>query len=132
MVLNIVSMTTSLAETTLQELYGNDYATGFVEDNRRYIADLLVSNIAGLNFREVKHDFSSLFGEDGQIRPKWFDHIKKNIEQMRNSLIVKKITDMNQIPRLLNEPQITYLKVFDLHRKNVYILFVTPYILDSL
>ena len=125
-------MSRSLSETTLQELYGDNYVTGFVQDNRRYIADLLVSNIAGMNFREVKHDYSGLFGENGQIRDEWFEHIKKNVEEMRNSLILRKINNPAEIPRLLNEPQISYLKVIDLHNKNIYILFVTPYILDSL
>tara|TARA_R100001163_G_C5068196_1_gene208154 strand:- start:5502 stop:5879 length:378 start_codon:yes stop_codon:yes gene_type:complete len=125
-------MSISLSETSLQELYGDDYVTGFVEDNRRYVADLLISNIAGMNWREIKHDFSSLFDESGQISQKWFNYISKNIQDMRPSLIIKRITDLSQIPRLQNEPQITYLKVFDLHRKNVYVLFVTPYILDSL
>jgi len=125
-------MSQLLQETSLQEIYGDGYVNEFVEDNRRYVADLLVSNIAGLNFREVKHDFSVLFDKDGQISQKWFDHIQKNIQSMRPGLVIRKVTDRNQIPRLLNEPQITYLKVFDLHRKNIYILFITPYILDSL
>lgn len=126
-------MSQVLQETTLQEIYGDSYVNDFVEDNRRYIADLLVSNIAGLNFREVKHDFSVLFDKTtGQISENWFKHIQKNIHDMRPGLIIRQVTDKNQIPRLLNEPEITYLKVFDLHRKNIYILFVTPYILDSL
>lgn len=125
-------MTSSLAETSLQEVYGDNYVSKFVEDNRRYVADLLISNVAGMNFREVKHDFSSLFGQRGGITEAWFDHIKKNVEQMRPSLIIQRITDPVQLPRIMNEPQISYFKVFDLHNKNIYIIFVTPYILDSL
>lgn len=125
-------MSAILPETPLQELYGDDFVQGFMNDNQRYVADLLVSNIAGLNFREVKHDFSSLFDQNGQVSDQWFNHIVKQVEEMRPTLIIRRINDLNQVPRLLNEPKITYLKVFDLHRKNIYILFVTPYILDSL
>jgi hypothetical protein len=125
-------MTSSLTETSLQEVYGDNYVSQFVEDNRRYVADLLVSNIAGMNFREVKHDFSSLFDREGGLSASWFQHLKKNVEHMRPSLIIQRITDPVQLPRILNEPQISYFKVFDLQNKNIYIIFVTPYILDSL
>lgn len=125
-------MSTSLMETSLQEVYGDNYVSQFVEDNRRYVADLLVSNIAGMNFREVKHDFSALFDKQGEISLTWFQHMKKNIEQMRPSLIIQRITNPIQLPRILNEPQISYFKIFDLQNKNIYIIFITPYILDSL
>jgi hypothetical protein len=126
-------MSSSLMETSLQEVYGDNYVSQFVEDNRRYVADLLVSNIAGMNFREVKHDFSPLFDkQQGELSTTWFQHIKKNIEQMRPSLIIQRITNPNQLPRILNEPQISYFKIFDLQNKNIYIIFITPYILDSL
>ncbi|MEX0595675.1 MAG: hypothetical protein WD512_04170 [Candidatus Paceibacterota bacterium] len=126
-------MSSSLMETSLQEVYGDNYVSQFVEDNRRYVADLLVSNIAGMNFREVKHDFSPLFDKQlGEISTTWFQHIKKHIEQMRPSLIIQRITNPNQLPRILNEPQISYFKIFDLQNKNIYIIFITPYILDSL
>jgi len=126
-------MSSSLAETSLQEVYGDNYVSKFVEDNRRYVADLLISNIAGMNFREVKHDFSSLFDQrTGEITASWFQHVKKNVEQMRPSLIIQRIVDPVQLPRILNEPQISYFKVFDLQNKNIYIIFITPYILDSL
>lgn len=125
-------MTTTLHETPLQEVYGDNYVSEFVAHNRRYVADLLVSNIAGMNFREVKHDYSVLFGQNKQLPDKWLNHISKRVAEMRPNLIVSRITDLNAVPRLLNEPQITYLKIIDMFRKNVYILFITPYIMDAL
>ena len=122
----------SLAETSLQELYGDTYASDFVEHNRRYVVDLIVSNIAGLNFREVKHDYGVLFGKERELPEKWYQHVKLNIEKMNPSLIITRVTNLKSIPRLLNEEQITYFKVIDLHRKSIYILFITPYILDAL
>lgn len=122
----------SLQETSLQEIYGDNYANDFVEHNRRYVADLIISNIAGLNFSEVKHDYQSLFGKSPTLPDKWFDHIKRNVEKMNPSLVVLKITNPEtQVPRLVNEPQVSYFHVVDLHRKKSYILILTPYIMDA-
>lgn len=125
-------MSASLNETSLQEIYGDNYANDFVEHNRRYVADLIISNIAGLNFREVKHDYGVLFGQNSMLPKKWFDHIQKNVHEMNPSLILKPITNLNSVPRLIEEPQVTYFKLVDLHRRKIYILFITPYILDAL
>lgn len=122
----------SLNESSLQEIYGDNYASDFVEQNRRYVADLIVSNISGMNFTEVKHDFGVLFGQGNRLPDKWFDHIQKNIKRINPSLIFEKITNPNAIPRLINEPQISYFKLIDLVRKKIYVLFLTPYILDAL
>lgn len=122
----------TLTETSLQELYGDDYANDFVEHNRRYVADLIISNVAGMNFREVKHDYAVLFGNSAKLPSKWFNHVKSNIEKMNPSLIVNEIIDYDALPRILDEEQITYFKLIDLHRKKLYILFITPYILDAL
>lgn len=122
----------SLVETSLQEIYGDTYASDFVEHNRRYVADLLVSNIAGLNFREVKHDFSVLFNEEIELPNKWLNHVITNVQKLNPNILVSRITNKNSIPRIIDEPQITYLKVLDLNRKKLYILFLTPYILDAL
>lgn len=125
-------MSASLNETPLQEIYGDNFANDFVEHNRRYAADLIVSNIAGLNFNEVKHDYRSLFGNQQSLPLKWFNYIQENIQRMNPSLILKKITNSNEIPRLINEQQISYFKILDLHRRKIYVVFLTPCILDAL
>jgi len=121
-----------LNETPLQEVFGDNYASDFVNHNRRYVADLIVSNIAGMNFREVKHDYAVLFGKHKELPDAWFQHIRDRVNDMRPNLIIKRITNLDAVPRLLNEPQISYFKIFDLHTKNIYILFITPYIMDAL
>ena len=125
-------MSIKLSETPLNEIFGDNYASEFTNHNRRYVADLIISNIAGMNFKEVKHDYAVLFGDKKELPEPWFQHIRDRISDLRPSLIIRRITDMNAIPRLLNEPQISYFKIFDLHTKNIYIIFITPYIMDAL
>jgi len=122
-----------LVETSLQEIYGDNYANDFVEHNRRYVADLVVSNVAALNFREVKHDYDVMFNGSNSLPEKWFKHIKTNVEKMNPNIIIRRITDpTRQVPRLVDEAQITYFHVIDLHRKRSYVVFITPYIMDAL
>ena len=117
--------------TSLQELYGDNFRNDFVNHNREYIAGLVVSNIAALNLKEVKHDFSVLFAEDGtELTPEWFQYIKTRIEKMNPFLTIDRITDTNAIPRLIEEEKITYLRIIDIHRKKIYLIFITPYIMD--
>lgn len=123
----------SLPETSLQEIYGDTYREDFLNHNKKYLADLLVSNIAARNFREVKHDFSKLFGTQTELPEHWFQKIKDNIEKMNPMLNLVRIRNTTALPRLVpNEQQISYLALFDLHTKKIYYLFITPYILDAL
>lgn len=123
----------SLQETSLQEIYGDNYQQDFLRHNKKYLADLLVSNIAALNFREVKHDFSKLFGTGTMLPEEWFQEVKMNVEKMNPRLNLIKIDDVAALPTIVpNEQQITYMALFDTHTKKVYYLYVTPYILDAL
>lgn len=117
--------------TSLQELYGDKYQDSFIQDNQEYVAGLLVSNIAARNFSEVKHDFSVLFANNSkQISNQWFQYIKNKVENMNQFLILTKITDYRELPKIIPEQQITYIKVIDKHSKKIYIIFITPYIMD--
>jgi hypothetical protein len=117
--------------SSLQELYGDNFVNDIKEHNQQYVAGLAVSNLAALNFKEVKHDFSSLFDpSSNQLSTLWFNYIKSRTEKLNPFLLLDRITNLNAIPRIINEPQITYLRIIDNNRKNVYILFITPFIID--
>jgi hypothetical protein len=123
----------SLTETSLQEIYGDTYQEDFLSHNKKYLADLLVSNIAARNFREVKHDFSKLFGTGRELPEQWFQQVKVNIEKMNPMLNIVRVTDLSALPTMVpNEQQISYFALFDMHNKKVYYLYVTPYILDAM
>jgi hypothetical protein len=118
--------------SSLQELYGDNFRGDFLEQNRQYVAGLAVSNIGSLNFREVKHDFSSLFENDSNdISDRWFSYIKTRAEKMNQFLILDRITDKRMLPRIIPEEKITYIRIVDTMRKKVYIIYMTPYILDT-
>lgn len=117
--------------SSLQELYGDSYRKDFVEQNREYIAGLIVSNIAALNVREVKHDFGVLFGESNELPEEWMQYVKKWTEKMNPFLLIDRLTDKTALPRIIPEEKVTYLRVIDTHRKKIYIVFITPYIMDS-
>jgi hypothetical protein len=114
----------------LQELYGDNHQASMKTFNQSYVADLAASNIAGQNFHEVRHDFQSLF-KDGQMTEQWFQYIKTKVENMQPKFILLRIKDKNTLPYLINEKEITYMKLADLNRKKFYVVFITPYILDS-
>jgi hypothetical protein len=115
---------------SLTELYGKDFQNEFVESNRKYVADLVVSNISGSNFDEVKHDFSPLF-EDNKISKKWSKYIEEKSHELNKSFIVKEFDDIKSIPIKLPENTISYFKVFDLRKKKIYLLYITPCVLDA-
>lgn len=115
--------------TSLQEIYGDKYQEVISDHNKQYIAGLVVSNVAGMNLREVKHDFGQLF-EGNTISSEWVKYITSRVSKLQPLLVMNHITDFSSVPRLIPEERISYFRLIDLHRKKVYVIFITPFIMD--
>ena len=115
---------------SLQEIYGDNHQNDMKSFNQNLLADRAVSNIAARNFHEVRHNFKPLF-QNGQLTDQWFQYIKTQVENTNPQLILLKVTDPNNLPYIINEREVTYMKIIDLHTKKFYLIFITPYLLDS-
>lgn len=115
--------------TSLQEVYGDGYQTVMSDHNKQYTAGLLVSNIAGRNLREVKHDFSNIF-EGNTISDEWQKYIMSRVNKLQPLLVMTPLTDLNSVPRIIPEERISYFRIIDLHCRKVYVIFITPFIMD--
>lgn len=115
--------------TSLQEIYGDKYQLVLSDHNKQYTAGLVVSNVAGMNLREVKHDFSNLFNGN-TMSNEWVNYITARVSKLQPLLVMSLITDLSSVPRIIPEERISYFRLIDLHRKKVYVIFITPFIMD--
>lgn len=111
---------------TISELYGVDYHDDAVKKRVDKVCDVIASNISSLNF-VVRYDFSPIFHK-GNVDGEILDSIVSKIKKLNKNLLVQPLTSVQErqmLPYLL-KIQAVYFRIFDLERKRIYLVYISP------
>ena len=122
-----------MAEIT--EVYGQHYKDDVSQSRVDFLLNQMANNLSHRQFRFKLTETRELWNQNGNMYPSLLVDLAQKIVKLNRQMQIRHINKHNNqirlLPYLITETSVEYLMVIDLEMRRAYLIYITPYEVNS-